>query len=78
MPKEYSHKDILGVPIDMNSKLAVSIFNSLMICSVVKMSEKKIRVKALCGTYKESHLVYPSDTIVISGEEALAYILKGQ
>lgn len=80
MTKEIiKHKDILGNPINENSKLAVSRHNNLKICSIVKLSPKMLRVKPLDNpNYRgEGYLVYPNQTVVVDGPDVLAYILRG-
>lgn len=77
MAKEINHKDLLGNPITETSKLAVSHRNSLYICSIVKITEKMMRVKPIKTTYRSGgFLVYPDQTVVVDGPDVLAYILK--
>lgn len=80
MAKEtINHKDILGNPIDQNSKLAVAHKNDLKICSIVKLNPKMLRVKPLNNQYYrgEGYLVYPDQTVVVDGPDVLAYMLRG-
>jgi hypothetical protein len=75
MADEVLHTDILGNDIFTSSKLAVSKKNSLVICSVVNISPKMIRVSSIARP-SWSFLVYPRDTVVVSGPDALAYLLR--
>lgn len=75
--KVIEHKDLLGNPILETSKLAVSHRNCLYICSIIKITDKMMRVKPLKTTYRSSgFLVYPTQTVVVDGPDVLAYMLK--
>ena len=72
------HVDILGRPIHIGTKVAVAVHNSLMICSVIKIMPKMIRVMPIRGYYRDDGcLVYGNQCVVVEGEDVLAYILKG-
>lgn len=75
------HKDLLGNPITMESKLAVSHRNSLKICSLLKITPKMMRVKPLFATgywrEEDGYLVYPDQCVVVDGPDVLAYMLRG-
>jgi hypothetical protein len=79
MAKEAEHKDLLGNPITTDSKLAVSHHNDLIICSVVKINPKMLRVRPINSRYRagDGYLVYPSQTVVVDGPDVMAYILRG-
>lgn len=79
MTKEFEHKDLLGNPIELTSKLAVSHKNCLKICSIVKITSKMMRVKPIGKRFyspEEGYLVYPSQTVVVDGPDVMAYILR--
>ena len=69
-----NHTDIIGQPISMGNYVAVSLKNSMQVCSILKISEKMMRVVPLKS--KRDYLVYPANVVVLSGEDALAYILR--
>lgn len=72
------HTDILGQPLSLNSYVAVSYHNMLQICQVIKINPKTIRV-ATIGTRRygddDGHQVYSCQAVLLSGPDALAYIL---
>ncbi|HEY6436616.1 MAG TPA: hypothetical protein VIY47_08500 [Ignavibacteriaceae bacterium] len=71
------HLDILGQPVFEGAYVAVSHFNQLYICKVGKMTPKMIRAHPLKYLGRNSGwLKYTSETVILSGEDALAYILK--
>lgn len=77
--EEIIHTDVLGNPILPTSKLAVAHRNTLMVCSIVKITPKMMRVKSLKqGTYylDKEYLVYPDNCVVVDGPDVMAYILK--
>ena len=71
------HVDILGRPIHLGTKVAVGTGNSLVICSIIKLSPKMVRAMPIKGYHREGYLVYGSQCVVVEGEDVLAYILKG-
>ena len=79
MGKEISeHKDILGQPLKEGNYVAVSHHNQLQICQIVKLNPKMMRVTPVRKGYyfrKGGHLVYSNQAILLSGPDALAYIL---
>jgi hypothetical protein len=74
---EPEHKDILGQPLKEGNYVAVSHHNALQICQIKKINPKMLRVLPVQGNYRRSsgHLVYGGQTILLSGPDALAYIL---
>jgi hypothetical protein len=76
------HKDLLGNPITLESKLAVSHRNSLKICSILKITPKMMRVKPLFVTSywrdEDGYLVYSDQCVVVDGPDVLAYMLRGE
>lgn len=80
MAKEIEHKDLLGNPIIKTSKLAVSHRNCLKICSIVKITNKMLRVRPLGARFyspDDGYLVYPTQTVVVDGPDVMAYVLRG-
>lgn len=74
--EEINHVDILGQPISDNSYVVACHANTLYVCQVKKISPRMLRVCPVKGYYRrEGWLKYPSDLIVLSGPDALAYIL---
>lgn len=73
------HTDILGQEITEGCYVAVPHRNTMYICKVTKINPKMIRVVNVKNTgYRanDGWLVYPSEGVKLSGEEALAYIMK--
>jgi len=71
---EPKHKDILGQDLASGNYVAVPHRNGLHICSIIKITPKQLRVKSLNHTC--SWLKYPNETVLLSGPDALVYILK--
>ena len=78
MAKEIvEHLDILGQPLAEGNYVAISRFNTMYICQIKKITSKKIRVCPLKGYFKhDGWLIYSQDSVLLSGPDALAYILK--
>jgi hypothetical protein len=71
------HLDIFGQPLSKGSYVAVSHHNELQICQISKLNPKMMRVKPLTGYYKsDGYLAYSDQSVLLSGPDALAYILK--
>lgn len=77
MAKEIAeHKDILGQPLSEGNYVAISHHNAMHVCQIKKITPKKIRACPLKGYYrKDGWLIYPSDSVLLSGPDAMAYIL---
>lgn len=77
---KFEHVDVLGQSIHENSYLAVARRNQLHICKIVKITSKMLRVidvtTAVNSYSKDGYLVYPSETVILSGEDAVMYILR--
>jgi len=74
----FEHTDILGQPIQEGNYVAISHRNSMYICQVTKINPKMIRVIPVKNTYRGSDgfLIYSNQSILLSGSDATAYILK--
>lgn len=72
------HKDILGQPLQEGNYVAVSHHNMLEVCQIKKLNPKMMRVAAIRDKYREGYgrLAYSNQSILLSGPDALAYILK--
>lgn len=73
------HTDILGQTLTEGCYVAAPRHNTMYICRVTKLNPKMIRiVNAKKSGYRSSDgwLVYPKETVKLSGEEAMLYILK--
>ena len=70
------HEDILGQPISLGSYMAVARSNTLDICSVIKITPKMLRVVPIKRSESNGYFVYPSETVILSGPDAMVYILK--
>lgn len=73
------HIDILGQEITEGCYVAAPRSNTMYICRVTKLNPKMIRiVNAKRGDSRsgDGWLVYPKETVRLTGEEAMAYILK--
>lgn len=76
MTASIEHKDILGQPLSLGNYVAASQANSLYICQIIKITPKMIRVRPIKGYWRDGFLKYAADLVVLSGPEALAYILR--
>lgn len=77
MKEQVKHYDILGDELKLGSYVATHFCGDMAICNITKICNKTIRVKPVINyRSKIGYLVHPSETILISGESALAYILK--
>ena len=74
------HVDKLGQPLELGMHVAACHRNTMYVCKIVKVSPVMIRVldvKSKPNSYHdEGWLVYPHETVILSGPDALAYILK--
>lgn len=72
------HEDILGQPLVSGAYVAVSHNNTLIICKIIKITSKMVRVVPVKAHWKESFLKYPIDVLALTGTDLLAYVLKHQ
>jgi hypothetical protein len=73
------HLDKLGQTIEEGNYVAGCHRNSMYICKILKCTAKQIRIndiKSLNKRHDAGWLVYPGETVKLSGEDAIAYILK--
>jgi hypothetical protein len=70
------HKDILGHELALGNYVAIARHNAMVVCSIRKMTPKQMRVLSIHDKRGDGWLVYPHDTVLLSGEDALAYVLK--
>lgn len=71
------HVDILGQPLTEGNYVVTCQHNTLYVCQIKKLNPKKLRVCPLKGYYRqEGWLKYPSDLVLLSGPDAMVYILK--
>lgn len=70
------HKDILGQTLSMGNYVAIARHNSMKIGSIIKMTPKQIRVQLITKKLFNDYLVYPHETLLLAGPDALAYVLK--
>lgn len=73
--------DILGQPLEVGNYVAVGKGNAMYICRVCKITPKMIRAKPVRNDIymrsgDEGALIYSSNTVKLSGEDATAYVLK--
>lgn len=75
----HTHYDILGNPIHVGSVVAVGISNSTVICSVTSLTPKLVRIQAVSKKGPEAgvQIVKCDRCVVLTGEDVLAYVLKG-
>lgn len=79
MEKEViEHLDIIGQPIEEGNYVALSHHNMMYVCQIIKLHPKMIRAKPIKSGYRsaDGFLVYSNQTVILSGSDALAYILK--
>lgn len=71
------HTDILGQEITDGCYVASSHRNTMHICKVIKISPKMLRIIDVKSKKPgDGWLAYPSETVKLSGEDAMAFILK--
>jgi hypothetical protein len=77
MAKIAEHKDILGQPINEGNYVAISHRNTMYICQIMKLSAKMMRVVPVGKKHygADGFLIYPDQSVLLSGTDALAYIL---
>jgi hypothetical protein len=78
VPKEeVIHKDILGQPLHEGNYVAVSHRNIMYVCQIKKLTPKMMRVVPIKNAYHgdEGWLKYDTESVLLSGPDALAYIL---
>jgi hypothetical protein len=76
---EKKHFDILGVEVKLGNYVAVPRNNVMKICKVIKLNPKMISVEVVSPGQSRFHsgfLVYSSQSVIIQGEDAIAYVLK--
>lgn len=79
MPTEkVEHVDILGQPLTEGSYVAVSRGNTMYICRITKITPKMMRAIPIhgYGSTGTGWLIYSENSVLLSGEDALVYILK--
>lgn len=74
--KSIQHLDLFGNPIPEKATLAVARDSELLICSIIKITPKMIRVSRIDSKYPSNFLTVPSSCIIVDGTDALAYVLK--
>jgi len=76
MKEKEEKRDILGQPLSEGSYVAVAHHNGLYVCVIKKITPKKLRVRNIKSSPEsDGWLVYSTETVKLSGEDALAYIL---
>ncbi len=74
---EIEHVDILGQPLAVGSYVAVARSNAMFIGVIVKLTPKMMRARHLKSHADDTgSLIYTANSVKLSGEEAVAYILK--
>jgi len=79
MPKEViEHVDILGQPLVEGSYVAISRGNAMYICRIKKITPKMMRAAPLTGYCHspDGWLIYSQNSVLLSGQDAMVYILK--
>jgi hypothetical protein len=70
------HKDILGQDLSIGNYVAVPYRNDLHVCIIIKLTPKQIRIRPLKHKTTSGWLKYPEETVLLSGPDAMVYILK--
>lgn len=71
------HHDIIGQPLIDGNYVVASVRNCVKVCKIIKVSPKMIHILPIKGYARsKGYLVYPSQTVLLSGTDALVYILK--
>ena len=79
MAKEkIEHVDILGQPLAEGNYVAISRHNAMYICRIVKITPKMMRAVTLhgYGSSGDGWLIYSQNSVLLSGADAMVYILK--
>jgi len=77
MPKVIDHVDKIGQPLVEGNHVAVAWHNIMYICQVVRFTPKRIFVRPITEGWDESgFLVYKEQLVLLSGPDAVIYILK--
>lgn len=76
--KQVTHLDKLGQELNIDNYVVGCHCNTLYICRILKINKVMIRIQDIRhNKYDEGGwLVYPDQTVKLSGEDATAYILK--
>lgn len=75
--EEIVHVDILSQPLLVGNYVAVARHNSMFIGIITKLTPKMMRARRLKSRFDDpGDLIYSSNTVKLSGEEAMIYILK--
>jgi hypothetical protein len=69
------HTDILGQPLSEGNYVAISHHNTMHICSITKLNPKMMRVMPIKHRSGDGYLIYANQSVLLSGPDALAYIL---
>jgi len=79
MAKEkVEHVDILGQPLAEGSYVAISRGNAMYICQIKKITPKMMRASPVhgYGSGGDGWLIYSQNSVLLSGPDAMVYILK--
>jgi len=76
MATNIEHFDILGQPLAEGNYVAISHHNTMYVCQIKKITPKKLKALPIKWKSGDGILVYPQDSVLLSGPDALAYILK--
>ncbi len=71
-------KDKLGQELEEGNYVAGCHRNTMYICKVIKVNNVMLRICDVkhSGYRDDGWLVYPNETVKLTGEDAMAYILK--
>lgn len=72
---EINHVDILGQKIVIGVHVAMPYRNSMVVGKVIRLTNKMVRVAPI-KHIDSNYLVYPHEVIILTGEDAMVYILK--
>ena len=77
-PKEpIAHEDIIGQPLAEGNYVVASVRNCVKVCKIIKISPVMIHLAPIKGYSRSNgYMVYPKQTVLLSGTDALVYILK--
>jgi len=79
MAKEkVEHVDILGQPLAEGSYVAISRGNAMYICRIKRITPKMMRAAPVhgYGSTGDGWLIYSANSVLLSGPDAMVYILK--
>lgn len=71
------HEDIIGQPLAEGNYVVASVRNCVKVCKIIKLSPVMIHILPIKGYARsKGYMVRPKEAVLLSGTDALVYILK--